>query len=74
LLGGLHPLGAIPASIVFGGLLVGANQMQRAVQVPSALINAILGLVVLFVSGSAIWSRRWAAKRKVDSQKEEVKA
>ena len=35
LLGGLHPLGVIPASILFGGLLVGANQMQRSVQVPS---------------------------------------
>lgn len=79
LLGSLHPIGMIPASVVFGGLLVGANQMQRAVQVPSSLINAILGLVVLFVSGSAIWSRRWAARSKVvaqktDSQKEEVVA
>jgi simple sugar transport system permease protein len=73
LLGGLHPLGVIPASILFGGLLVGANQMQRSVQVPSSLINAILGLVVLFVSGSAIWSRRWVARRQVEAQKEEVK-
>jgi simple sugar transport system permease protein len=73
LLGGLHPLGVIPASILFGGLLVGANQMQRSVQVPSSLINAILGLVVLFVSGSAIWSRRWAARRQVEAQKDEVK-
>jgi simple sugar transport system permease protein len=72
LLGGLHPLGLIPASVLFGGLLVGANDMQRTVQVPSSLISAILGLVVLFVSGSAIWSRRWAARRMVDAQKEEV--
>jgi simple sugar transport system permease protein len=63
LLGGLHPLGLIPASILFGGLLVGADTMQRAVQVPSALITAILGLVVLFVSGASLWSRRWAARR-----------
>jgi len=69
LLGSLHPLGLIPASILFGGLLVGADTMQRAVQVPSALIDAILGLVVLFVSGSALWSRRWAARRGVRSRK-----
>ncbi|HVO40226.1 MAG TPA: ABC transporter permease [Spirochaetia bacterium] len=69
LLGSLHPIGLIPASILFGGLLVGADTMQRAVQVPSALIDAILGLVVLFVSGSALWSRRWAARRSVRSQK-----
>jgi len=71
LLGGLHPLGVIPASILFGGLLVGANEMQRSVQVPSSLINVILGLVVLFVSGSAIWSRRWAARRKSNETPEE---
>jgi len=64
LLGNLHPLGLIPASILFGGLLVGGNAMQQAVQVPSALVNALLGLVVLFVSGAAIWQRRWAARRK----------
>ncbi len=69
LLGGLHPLGLIPAAILFGGLLVGAGQMQRAVQVPSSLITAILGLVVLFVSGSALWSRRWAANRQIETPK-----
>jgi simple sugar transport system permease protein len=71
LLGSLHPLGVIPASILFGGLLVGANEMQRSVQVPSSLINVILGLVVLFVSGSALWSRRWAARRKSSENQEE---
>jgi ABC-type uncharacterized transport system permease subunit len=71
LLGGLHPLGLIPASILFGGLLVGANAMQRSVQVPSSLIDALLGLIVLFVSGSAIWSRRWAARRNIGTQNEE---
>ncbi len=74
LLGSLHPLGLIPASILFGGLLVGAAQMQRSVQVPSSLIDAILGLVVLFVSGSALWSRRWAAQRKMGVQDEEEKS
>ncbi len=71
LFGGLHPLGLIPASVLFGGLLVGADKMQRAVQVPSSLINAMLGLVVLFVVGSNLWSKRWAARRLVSSQKEE---
>ena len=69
LFGGLHPLGTIPASILFGGLLVGADKMQRAVQVPSALIDAILGLIVLFVVGSAYLSRRWAARRMIAAAK-----
>lgn len=69
LFGGLHPIGTIPASILFGGLLVGADKMQRAVQVPSALIDAILGLIVLFVVGSAYLSRRWAARRMITAAK-----
>ncbi len=63
LFGGLHPLGAIPASILFGGLLVGADQMQRSAQVPSALIDTLLGLVVLLVVGSKIWSTVRARRR-----------
>jgi simple sugar transport system permease protein len=68
LFGGLHPLGTIPASWLFGSLLVGADKMQRAVQVPSALIDTVLGLIVMFVVGSAILSRRWANRRAVTTQ------
>ncbi len=63
LFGKLHPLGAIPASVLFGGLLVGADRMQRAMQVPSALITALLGLIVIFVVSSDIWARRRARRR-----------
>jgi simple sugar transport system permease protein len=63
LFGGLHPLGTIPASFLFGSLLVGADKMQRAVQVPSALISSLLGLSVLFVVGSQYWARKRAARR-----------
>lgn len=63
LFGGLHPIGTIPASILFGALLVGANKMQRVVQVPSALITALNGLVVVFVVSSEIWRRRRQKRR-----------
>jgi general nucleoside transport system permease protein len=72
LFGGLHPLGLIPASWLFGSLLVGADKMQRAVQVPSALIDTVLGLVVMFVVGSALLSRRWAARRMIAAAEGEV--
>jgi simple sugar transport system permease protein len=58
LFGGLHPLWTIPASFLFGGLLVGGNALQRAVQVPSALILALNGLVVIFVVSSDRFRRR----------------
>ncbi|MBK6431304.1 MAG: ABC transporter permease [Anaerolineae bacterium] len=63
LFGKLHPLGAIPASIIFGGLLVGADKMQRTVQVPSSLVVAINGLIVLFVVASDYFVRRRALRR-----------
>ena len=65
LFGQLHPIGTIPASVFFGALLVGANKMQRMVQVPSALIIALNGLVVVFVVSSEIWRRRRLRKRAI---------
>lgn len=70
LFGQLHPIWSIPASILFGALLVGANSMQRAVQVPSALVIALNGLVVVFVVSSEIWRRR-RQRRKLAAVKEE---
>jgi len=68
LFGGLHPLGIIPSSILFGGLLVGGDKMQRAMQVPQVLITAILGLVVLFVVSTDYFVRKRQNRRvSVDS-------
>jgi simple sugar transport system permease protein len=52
LFGGLHPLWTVPASFLFGGMLTGGIELQREVQVPSALIIALNGVVVVFVVGS----------------------
>ncbi|OQA15812.1 MAG: hypothetical protein BWY63_02854 [Chloroflexi bacterium ADurb.Bin360] len=62
----MHPLGTIPASFFFGGLLVGANKLQRAVQVPAALIVTLNGLVVVFVVGTELWRQQRARRRVVE--------
>lgn len=62
LFGKLHPLGAIPSSLLFGALLVGGDKMQRAMQIPQPLVTALLGLVVLFVVSADYWTRRRAAR------------
>jgi simple sugar transport system permease protein len=62
LFGGLHPLWTIPASYLFGGLLVGGLALQRAVQVPSALILALNGLVVIFVVSTDRFRKRLLEK------------
>lgn len=63
LFGKLHPLGTIPASILFGALLVGGNKLQRTVQVPSALTTVLISLVIIFVVSSDLWSRQRARRR-----------
>jgi len=63
LFGGLHPLGIIPSSILFGGLLVGGDKMQRAMQVPQVLITVILGLIVLFVVSADFFKRKLQTRR-----------
>ena len=71
LFGQLHPLWSIPASVLFGGLLVGANSMQRAVQVPSAFVTVLNGLVVIFVVSSEIWRRRRQKRRLAATREDE---
>ncbi len=68
LFGGLHPLGAIPASFLFGALLVGANSLQRTAQVPSAFITALNGLIVVIVVASQKWSQKRTVKRVDETQ------
>ena len=63
LFGGLHPLTTIPASFLFGALLVGANKLQRAVQVPAALIGSLNGLVVIFVVSTELIRTRLSRRR-----------
>jgi simple sugar transport system permease protein len=63
LFGKLHPLGIIPSSVIFGGLLVGGDKMQRAMQVPQVMITAVLGLIILFVVSTDYIVRKRQAKR-----------
>jgi len=71
LFGQLHPIWSIPASILFGALLVGANKMQRVVQVPSALVTALNGLVVVFVVSSEFLRQRRQRRRLASTKLED---
>jgi ABC-type uncharacterized transport system permease subunit len=72
LFGQLHPLGAIPASFLFGALIVGANKLQRVMQVPSSFIIALNGLVVVFVVSTDYWRRRIARRREAEAVAEMI--
>ncbi len=64
LFGGLNPFGAIPASIFFGGLLVGAQNMQRDIGVPASLITAVNGIIVIFAVSSQVFVQRRRQRRR----------
>ncbi len=58
LLSYLHPLAVIVVSILFAGLIVGADSMQRIAGLPAALTFVVQGLVVLCVLGSEYFIKR----------------
>jgi general nucleoside transport system permease protein len=58
-----NPLGSVVAATFLAGLESGANMMQRAIGVPVTVVDAIKGLVVMFVAASLAFSfqrSRWA--------------
>jgi simple sugar transport system permease protein len=57
MLAGLHPLGVIAAAVLFGGLVNGGIRMQIFTGVPTAMISAIEGIILLFFLTSAVLMR-----------------
>lgn len=52
LLGKLTPLGTVIASILYAGMGVGAEAMQRQANLPSSVIFIVQSLIVLFMLAS----------------------
>jgi general nucleoside transport system permease protein len=71
---GANPLFVPVAALFFSGLRAGAQLMQRAVGVDSTVVDAIQGLVVIFVAASLAirfresrWARQLAQRRSMDA-------
>lgn len=62
LLGKLHPLGAVIAALLYAGMSVGADAMQRQAGLPASVIFIVQSLIVLFVLASDLlryYAIRW---------------
>lgn len=57
LLAANHPIGVLFAAIGLAAMQVGANSMQRQMGVPSAIVNILMGLLVLLILGRKIFCR-----------------
>ena len=53
----LNPLAIIPSAILFGGLLHGSLRMQVVTGVPTAVVNAIQAIVLLFFLTSQVLTK-----------------
>ncbi len=54
LLGKSHPLGVVLASLLFGALRAGAQNMQGIAQVPLDLTSIVQGLIIVFIAAPEI--------------------
>jgi len=70
LLGKEKPLGVLVAALLFAGLVVGADGMQRSTGVPIAVVLLIEGLVLLFVVGSDRLRLNWQTTSKDGEENE----
>lgn len=68
LFAGLHPLWTVVTSFLFAGLLVGGTSMQVVTGVPSDLVTAINGVVVVLVVSVAYVRRRASARAHTSEQ------
>lgn len=62
LMAGNHPVGVVVASIAMASMQVGANTMQRQLGVPSAIVDILVGLVVLLILAKGLMVRKKAKK------------
>ena len=67
-----HPLGAVPAALLFAILDSGSGLMETRVGVPSELVYVTQGLVILFVAGTAYLYNR-ARRTRVDAAESATK-
>ena len=58
LMAGNHPVGVIVASVAMAAMQVGANTMQRQLGVPSAIVDILIGLVVLLILAKGFIRRK----------------
>lgn len=70
LLAKLNPIGTIFSALLFAGLIVGADSMQRASEIPVTMVYIIQALVVLMVLGTDYlihYQQRWRTRSVEDA-------
>ncbi|MDQ7092188.1 ABC transporter permease [Desulfosporosinus sp. PR] len=62
------PIGVLAVAILYAALQIGANSMQRQMGVPSAIVNILIGVVVVLILGKELFH----FMKKRDSSRNEI--
>jgi len=54
-----RPFGVLAASILFAALSVGANSMQRQMGIPAAIVDFLIGMIVLLILGRELFHKEF---------------
>lgn len=67
-----HPLGVLLVAVLYAAMQVGASSMQRQLGIPSAIVNILIGVVVILILGKELfhifYQRRTSTGRKGGKQ------
>ncbi|MEN6636246.1 MAG: ABC transporter permease [Clostridiaceae bacterium] len=66
LIAGNNPLAVLAVAILYAAMQIGANSMQRQLGVPSAIVNIIIGAIVLLILGKELLAVQ--RKDQIDAQ------
>lgn len=58
-----NPIGVLIAAVGFAAMQVGVNSMQRQLSIPSAIVNILMGLVVLLILGRQVFRLSFYRKK-----------
>lgn len=58
LLAANRPFGVLVTSVLFAALSVGANSMQRQMGIPAAIVDFLIGMIVLLILGRELFRRK----------------
>lgn len=66
LLGANHPVGAVLAAILFGGLRYGSTNMQHVADIPTEIITVVIAVIIFFVAahGTVKFIANWLQRDK----------
>lgn len=64
-----NPIGVLFAAILYAAMQVGASSMQRQLGVPSAIVNILIGVVVILVLSRQLFHFQKDSKKKQSSVK-----